>query len=225
LAQDYELMEIQAEVLFKFDNLERMTEVNEPLRIVAPLFFLGRTKEGNVIRFNKSFSSSQKHKVLEVINKSESNVDIGNILICLNTVKAISKIWIGPAYVFPENFKVTSNAVKITSENKELLQTGFPNLIKEFEWRQPCFAIIQDGIAVSICCSARKSTKAAEASVETLKDYQGKGYGTQCVIEWANEVKKDGLQPLYSTAWDNFSSQAIAKKLGLYQYGIDFHIS
>lgn len=61
--------------------------------------------------------------------------------------------------------------------------------------------------------------------METLKAYQGRGYGTETVIAWAREIQKEGLLPLYSTAWDNFPSQAIAKKLNLYKYGIDLHIS
>ncbi|WP_203290353.1 GNAT family N-acetyltransferase [Metabacillus sp. cB07] len=98
-------------------------------------------------------------------------------------------------------------------------------MFEELEWRQPCFAIIEDGNAVSICCCARKSTIAAEASVETLYGYKGKGYGTENVIAWAIEVKKEKLKPLYSTAWDIFSSQSIAEKLGLQKYGVDLHLS
>ncbi|WP_078380002.1 GNAT family N-acetyltransferase [Sutcliffiella halmapala] len=225
MTKDYKLMEIQADVLFKHDSLGRMTEINEPLNIDGPFFFLGRTKEGNVVRFHNSFPNLKMKTVLEVINNDERNVDLGKIIEVINEIKAISSIWIGPAYVFPESFNMNSNAVKITNENKELLIKDFPNLFKQFEWRQPCFAIIADGNAVSVCCSARKSTKAAEASVETLEGYKGKGYGTNSVIAWGNELKKEGLQPLYSTAWDNFSSQSIAKKLGLHKYGVDFHLS
>jgi hypothetical protein len=48
-------MEIQAEVLFKHDKLGRITDINEPKPSEAPLFFLGRTKEGNVLRLIKPF--------------------------------------------------------------------------------------------------------------------------------------------------------------------------
>ncbi|PHA03317.1 GNAT family N-acetyltransferase [Bacillus pseudomycoides] len=225
MAQEYKLMELQADVLFKYDSSGRMTELNAPGGLVAPLFFLGRTREGNVIRFNKISPNPKMDKVLQVINNNEHIVDLSSLIVILNEIRPISSIWIGPAYVFPENFNMTSVAVRVTNENKELLKVGFPDLFEEFEWRHPCFAIIQDSNAVSVCCSARKSTKAAEASVETLEAYKGNGYGTKSVIAWANEVKKEGLHPLYSTAWDNFSSQAIAKKLGLYKYGVDFHIS
>jgi RimJ/RimL family protein N-acetyltransferase len=137
----------------------------------------------------------------------------------------MSNIWIGPAHLFPDNFDMNSKAVKITYQNRGLLQTGFPNTYKQMEWREPVFAIIENGIAVSVCCCARKNLQAAEASVETLAEYQGRGYGTETVIAWANEIQRGGLFALYSTAWYNFSSQAIAKKLNLYQYGIDLHIS
>jgi hypothetical protein len=218
-------MEIQTEVLFKIDSLMRITEINEPTKLVAPFFFLGRTKEGNVIRFNKTYPEFDKAKILELVNNNQTNIELGKLIINVSKLKPISNIWMGPAYVFPKEFNMTSKAIKITNDNKDLLQTGFPNLIKEFEWRQPIYVIIQDGIAVSVCCSARKSTRGAEASVETLESYQGFGYATSSVIAWAIEVKKAGLQPLYSTAWDNFSSQAIAKKLNLYKYGVDLHIS
>nr|WP_225941948.1 GNAT family N-acetyltransferase [Sporosarcina limicola] len=216
---------MQTEVLFKTDSLGRITEINEPSNLPAPLFFLGRTKQGNRIHFNTYFPESYKNKIIEVINQDQTTINLAKLIGILNKVKTISNLWVGPAYVFPENFMMTSNAVKITNENKELLEIGFPNLLEQFKWRQPFFAIIKDGRAVSVCCSARKSTKAAEASVETMEAYQGQGYGTETVIAWANQVRKEGLLALYSTAWDNFSSQAIAKKLNLYSYGIDLHIS
>lgn len=225
LYKDYELMEIQTEVLFKIDHLKRITEINESTDLIAPFFFLGRTKEGNVIRFNKTFPDHHKIKIFEVVNNNQNNIELGNLIMNVSKLKQISKIWMGPAYVFPENFNMTSNAIKITNDNKELLRMGFPNLIQHFEKRQPVYAIIQNGIAVSVCCSARKSSRGAEASVETLDSYQGCGYGTSSVIAWANEIRKAALYPLYSTAWDNFSSQTIAKKLNLYKYGVDLHIS
>jgi hypothetical protein len=34
-----------------------------------------------------------------------------------------------------------------------------------------------------------------------------------------------GRTPLYSTSWENEASLALAKKLGLPQYGVDLHIT
>jgi hypothetical protein len=34
-----------------------------------------------------------------------------------------------------------------------------------------------------------------------------------------------GLVPLYSTSWKNEPSRAVARRLGLIQYGVDLHIT
>ncbi|WP_419881606.1 GNAT family N-acetyltransferase [Peribacillus sp. B-H-3] len=218
-------MEIQADVLFKKDNSGRMTELNEPIFSPAPLFFLGRTREGSILRFSVSFPKIILNEVIKMVNQNSENPDIGKIVSCINKVNDISNIWMGPAYIFPEDFNRISSATKITNENKGALLSHFPNLLIQFEWRQPIFATIENGKAVSVCCSARMNEKAAEASVETLEEYRGKGYAMECTIAWAKEIHKKGCHALYSTAWDNFRSQAIAKKLNLYQYGMNLHMS
>ncbi len=93
------------------------------------------------------------------------------------------------------------------------------------EWRQPYFAIVKNEKVVSICCSARSTPVAAEASVETLAEFQGNGYGTDVVTAWAISIQEENRIPLYSTSWDNFASQAVAKKLKLINYGMNLHIT
>ncbi|SFC94551.1 GNAT acetyltransferase [Bacillus sp. OV322] len=202
-----------------------MTEINEPISSPAPLLFLGRTKEGSILRFNVSFPKKTLLEVIQMVNQNPANTDIGKIVSSINKVKNISNIWMGPAYIFPENFNRISSDIKITNENKGALLSNFPNLLYQYERRQPIFAIKENGSAVSVCCSAKRNDKAAEASVETLEAYRGKGYAMECTIAWVKEIQKIGGHALYSTAWDNFRSQAIAKKLNLYQYGMDLHMS
>lgn len=134
-------MEIQAEVLFKNDNLGRITEINERPGINAPLFFLGRTHEGNVVRFNAALPDTNKNELIEVINQNPTNVDLAKLVMTIRKVKAISHFWMGPAYVFFENFIGNSDAIKITNENKGLLKSSFPNLLKQIIGRQPILHI------------------------------------------------------------------------------------
>ncbi|MET3699584.1 GNAT acetyltransferase-like protein [Bacillus oleivorans] len=137
-----------------------------------------------------------------------------------------NNLWIGPAYVFPDvKDRAGTQAVEVTQENKELLKPYFPYTFENFKYKQPCFVIVEDNITVSICCSARKSTTADEASVFTHEDYRGKGYGLDVTSAWAAEVQKQGRIALYSTSWDNFASQSVARKLRLFQYGTDIHMS
>lgn len=78
---------------------------------------------------------------------------------------------------------------------------------------------------VSVCCSARSTPVAAEGSVETLTEFQGNGYGTDVVTAWAIAIQEEKRIPLYSTSWDNYASQAVARKLKLIDYGMNLHIT
>ncbi|HZS91689.1 MAG TPA: GNAT family N-acetyltransferase, partial [Chloroflexota bacterium] len=44
------------------------------------------------------------------------------------------------------------------------------------------------------------------------------------VAGWARAIRASGRIPLYSTSWDNHASQAVARKLGLVQYGTDLSL-
>lgn len=222
---DIRLMQLQIKVLLKLDDLERITGINEPESLSGPSLFLGRTKQGNVLRFNADFPEKVKKQIEEMIKPDSMSVNLANVLSILNNYKPVVNLWLGPAYVFPEDIKTMNHAVQITEENQVLLKHGFPELLSQWEWRQPILAMIKDGMAVSVCCSARKSSAAAEASLETLEAYRGKGYAHEAALAWASAIQKEGKVPFYSTAWDNFASQAVAKKLKLYPFGVDFHCS
>lgn len=128
--------------------------------------------------------------------------------------------------MFPDVRERTySKAIKVTNENKEMIKSHFPNTFEDFEYKQPCFVIFEDNIPVSICCSARQTLKADEASVFTNEDYRGRAYGVDVTNAWAAEVQKQGRIALYSTSWNNFASQSMARKLQLVQYGTDIHMS
>ena len=86
-------------------------------------------------------------------------------------------------------------------------------------------AVIVDGQAAAVCASVRITDAAHEAGVETLEGYRRKGYAVAVVSTWASAVEKMGVLPLYSTAVENVASQKVAARLGLSQYGADFHIS
>ncbi len=99
------------------------------------------------------------------------------------------------------------------------------DMAQEFEARESCFAVIEDSVAVSLCFSARLTARAAEAGVETVGVYRGRGYAATVVTAWACAVHATGRIPLYSTSWENLASQAVARKLRLIQYGVDLSLS
>jgi predicted GNAT family acetyltransferase len=86
-------------------------------------------------------------------------------------------------------------------------------------------ASLHDGMAVSVCCSVRVTDRAHEAGVETHPEFRGRGHATRAVAEWAAAVWQLRCVPLYSTSWENASSRALARRLGLVQFGADLHIA
>jgi predicted GNAT family acetyltransferase len=97
-------------------------------------------------------------------------------------------------------------------------------MIGELTLLKPVFALVEAGAAVSICCSARSTERAAEAGIETLEQSRGRGYAAEVASMWADEIRDSGRIPLFSTSWRNRASLRVAGKLCLVQYGVDAHI-
>lgn len=224
LFSDFELMRHHVKVLFKHNTENRITVVNEPPYDVAPLIFIGATKEGSVVRYSNSLNADIVEKLEHVTRTNPT--DLGKVIKVLSIDYELNDLSFGPAYVFPDvRGRSIRKAIKVTYENKDLLKPHFPYTYEDFDDKQPCFVIVEDNIVVSICCSARKTLIADEASVFTHEDYRGKSYGIDVTNAWAAEVQKQGRIALYSTSWDNFASQSLARKLQLVQYGTDIQMS
>jgi hypothetical protein len=221
---DLELLEHHVNVLFRHDAENRMTVVNEPPYDAAPRIFIGATRVGSIVRFSNSLDDKIIKSLEQVIG--ENSTDLAKVVNVLSKECELNDLSFGPAYVFPvvKDNSITKS-IKVTIENKELLKAHFPYTFEDFEYKQPCFVIVEDNKVVSICCSARQTSEADEASVYTHEDYRGRAYGVDVTNAWAAEVQKQGRIALYSTSWDNFASQSLARKLQLVQYGTDIHIS
>ena len=98
-------------------------------------------------------------------------------------------------------------------------------MVSELNSSQPYLAVIEDSQAVSICRSVRSSSRAHEAGVDTLTGYRRRGYATSVVAAWALAVCALNRIPLYSISWNNVASQGVARRLGLIQYGVDYHVT
>jgi predicted GNAT family acetyltransferase len=224
LPNHLELMNIQADVLYVHDHVGRITTINESVIQPAPRFFWGQTKMGRVLRFRSDVPAYLVHEIQQLMELDEANVKLANVIHTLEKHKEISSIWMGPAYAFNEIVTNPTDAIIVTEDNKDCLRAGFPNLLSELELREPCFMVVENNVAVSVCCSARSTEKASEAGVETLKDYRGKGYAIRVTSSWSQAVRQSQRIPLYSTSWDNYPSQSIANRLDLFLYGTDLSI-
>lgn len=207
-----------------------MTAINEPSTKSAPRFFLGITKQGNVVRYHETLDEGVINELEQFIEEAPwldapNRVNMAAFIRVLSRARPLDHVYLGPAYVFPDMRGRSTQAIRITNMNIELLRKYFSDFFDDVAHGQPVFAVVQNQVAVSLCCSARTSSIAAEASLHTARDFRGRAYGMEVSTAWAAEIQNQGRIALYSTAWNNLASQAVARKLKLRQYGMDLHFS
>ncbi|WP_226673628.1 GNAT family N-acetyltransferase [Rossellomorea aquimaris] len=216
-----ELMEIHARVRFKHDETGRL--------ITGPLLFIGTTAKGIVERYHQTLDKDITNELKRVVKNSPwvdnpNKVNMVKMIQILNKERPVERVYAGPVYVFDDVRGKPTEAVRITHENIELLEQHFSDYVEDVDVGQPVFAVVRDRVAVSLCCSAVQTSIGAEASLRTAKDYRGRAYALDVTTAWAAEIQKLGRIALFSTAWNNMSSQAIARKLELKQYGVELEL-
>ncbi|HMM41657.1 MAG TPA: GNAT family N-acetyltransferase [Thermomicrobiales bacterium] len=225
-------MTIQVETLFRHDPAGRLTTVNEPGGGPAPRLFLGRTAAGNVWRLRHDLPLALAAELSGILadesplgDPRQPAVTYERLVAALEAVAPVERVWDGPAWWIPEGVDMRCDITPIVVDDPALLRDGFPGWARDLAAASPCVAVVVDGAAVAVCCSARTSPRASEAGVETLERYRGRGYASAVVAAWAAKVRRAGRLPLYSTSWPNVASQAVARRLGLRFYGVDLHIT
>ncbi len=231
---DLHLLEIQADTLFTHDSRGRIGHVNEPGGARAPRFFFARTGEGNLWRCRDDLAEDTVRQLdrLAADEPVHDNLraeprNLAAFLEVLRADRESPSIACGPAYSFPDALPAPARVTRITRANLHLLRQMVSDLeavAREFEGREPRLAVVEGGVAVSLCFSARLTARAAEAGVETVAAYRGRGYAPAVVAAWARAIRASSRIPLYSTSWDNLASRAVARKLGLVQYGTDLSL-
>jgi RimJ/RimL family protein N-acetyltransferase len=233
---DQLLMDIHVRALFTHHSDLRLLFVNEPggSSARAPRMFLGRTRAGNVWRFRadlpKELSAELNARCADEpplgAELREPPRQLEKYIRLLDKHSPVRETWAGPAYHFPQDIMPPSRPVlDVTPDEAEMLGGGFEELVAELPVWRPFLALLEGEQAVAVCRSARITNEAHEAGVETLPDFRGKGFAQEVVAAWARRVQAGGAIPMYSTSWENSASQAVARKLGLVCYGVDFHIT
>ncbi len=227
-------MKIQVEVLFTQDENGCLQRINESDGAAkpAPRFFFGYTNEDSICRFRHDLPDNVIAQLKEVAAAEPMSMNSQKIPRnrrqfedILQSHAPIERVWVGPAYRFPEHITPPTNTVQLSRENVGLLKGDFVEMVPELNNSHPYLGIIEDSQAVSICRSVRLSSRAHEAGVDTLVNYRRRGYAVSVVAAWALAVRALNRIPLYSTSWDNVASQGVAQRLGLVQYGVDYHVT
>jgi hypothetical protein len=148
----------------------------------------------------------------------------GAIRAALHAHAPIASEYRGPCYCAPMDIPPLPGATLVTQDNMPVLEPWFVDLLPELNARQPVAAVLERDVAVAACFCARITVRAAEAGVETVPAFRGRGYAAAAVAAWAAALRRRGRLPLYSTSWENLASQGVARKLGMQHYGEDWSI-
>jgi GNAT superfamily N-acetyltransferase len=225
---DRDLMGVRADTLFTYDARGRMLRTNEPEGRPAPRLFLGRTMTDHVVRFGEAVPDDVARKLTEIIERQPAAdgfpvppAVLASVGEALARHAPITREGGGPAYRFPESIARSAEVVQVTYANVEVVRDTFPWLYRTLAGWWLCFAVVRDGAAISVCFSSRIGACAAEAGVETLPAFRGRGFAVAVTAAWGDAVRAAGLIPLYSTAWNNLASQGVAHRLGLVMFGAD----
>jgi GNAT superfamily N-acetyltransferase len=235
------LMNVHINTLYLCDDRGRLVAVNEDGAPLAPLFYMGRTPQGNVWRFRHDLPAVAQAQLDRLCRAEPITQELAPLPQHYAAIRAVIAEFApqhhqveyrGPAYWIPESAEGALTAphgaevVLLTAEDAYLIPTAFAWMLPLSPTRgiDPVVVTVENGQAVAVCFCARRPGQATEAGVETLPACRGKGYATATVATWAAEVRRRGVLPMYSTAWDNFASQAIARKLGMVLYGEDWSI-
>lgn len=229
---DIDLIQMHVEALFVHDTNGKLLRINEPdPTSPAPQFFLVRAAEGNLWRTRHDLSpdlSAELGQLAASEPVSRGGFELpryaAEYIALLQHHTPLMTVESEFDYYLPE-MDAPRDVVTITAENRSLVQTHFAWFYDTLADYAPVVAAVADGTAVAVCFCSRITPQVAEAGVYTEANYRGHGYATAVAQGWAAAVRSTGRLPLYSTSSSNHASQAIAKKLGAVQYGLDFSIT
>ncbi len=228
---DLATLDRQIATLFRLDGAGDLLAINEPDGRTAPRLFLGRTATGNRWHLRHDLPADLRDELARILATEPIATDLAAppgtaaaLRAALAAHAPLVNEWGGPAWYFPDVLPVAETQTVVLTDAAPLQRT-FPGWAADFATSQPGAAILHDDKAVAVCFSARTSADAAEAGVNTLPEWRGRGYARAVVAAWAGAVRAAGRIPLYSTSWDNAASRGVARGLDLRLYAADFHLT
>jgi RimJ/RimL family protein N-acetyltransferase len=234
VGSDLEWLALQVEALFAHDARGRLLRANGPEGGAPPRLFFGRTRDGSLWRFAADLPERLVAELARLLAAERSDWPLAALPERMQSLRErleeaapVERVHHGPAFRFPEECAARGPdgpLEALTPERAALLGDELAPLRTHLALRQPCVGVLEGGRVVSACYVAVRSERVAEAGVETLPGFRGRGLATRATAAWARAVRAAGLEPLYSTGWRNRASRGVAARLGLIPYGVDLHL-
>lgn len=175
-----------------------------------------------------SYGSNAKQYISTFADNLDENMtidEIGNIAERIFHVKPARNI----KYVYSRQINLNTSAVTLTASDFHKYKEFFEKChhVTAGDWlydyfigmaeKRLCCGFYLDNTLVS-CTDAPDmpymNDKIAEIGVNTLPDFYGKGFATECCKKCISNILENDLCPIWSTSSDNLASQALAEKIG-----------
>lgn len=175
-----------------------------------------------------SYGSNAKQYISTFADNLDENMtidEIGNIAERIFHVKPVRNI----KYVYSRQINLNTSAVTLTASDFHKYKEFFEKChhVTAGDWlydyfigmaeKRLCCGFYLDNTLVS-CTDAPDmpymNDKIAEIGVNTLPDFYGKGFATECCKKCISNILENDLCPIWSTSSDNLASQALAEKIG-----------
>lgn len=175
-----------------------------------------------------SYGSNAKQYISTFADNLDENMtidEIGNIAERIFHVKPVRNI----KYVYSRQINLNTSAVTLTASDFHKYKEFFEKChhVTAGDWlydyfigmaeKRLCCGFYLDNTLVS-CTDAPDmpymNDTVVEIGVNTLPDFYGKGFATECCKKCISNILENDLCPIWSTSSDNLASQALAEKIG-----------
>lgn len=175
-----------------------------------------------------SYGSNAKQYISTFADNLDENMtidEIGNIAERIFHVKPVRNI----KYVYSRQINLNTSAVTLTASDFHKYKEFFEKChhVTAGDWlydyfigmaeKRLCCGFYLDNTLVS-CTDAPDmpymNDTVVEIGVNTLPDFYGKGFATECCKKCISNILKNNLSPIWSASSDNIASQALAEKVG-----------
>lgn len=227
-----ELVELHVANLYRLDSAGRMAAVQDGRGSPPPRFALVRSAAGS----RPLVAASLPTELAEALLARAAGEPAGDppppwprhtaeYRRILEDHAPVAAEYCGPAFYLPEAPAAPAPSARLLTDSEQgLLAPHFPSWAGDFEESRPLAAVVDGGVAVSVCGCARRKSRATEAGVETAAGHRGRGHARAATRVWAEALRAESRLPLYSTSWENHASQRVASALGAVPYAVDFHL-
>lgn len=244
---DRELIEIQVATMFVPAPSGRILRENDPDCSPGPRMYLGGCETGNVLRLRHDVGDETARAIAALAaeepplrERDSTPRHLEDYVQLLDAEGPVRERALGLVYQLPNDVGAeggrdltlvksdTADGDRLVAEfaqggmPQSLVDIGFV-AVEEF-WPPWCVALSEGEIA-SIAFAARIGPAGADAGVNTVPAFRGRGFAARVTAGWASHPALGGRALCYSTDRTNIASQRVAEKLRLRLLGASVRLT